>query len=188
MMYRDWNGYNYDIFLVKIYFSLIRVLCCKSKKLSLTFLYYIGQKTWLEDSWKLLYIDQSRFYNFFSRGEIQKWLMQLWNTLPFSKISHLQAEWCIEQGIFLHVIPVRIIVPWFNAEGKKFNPTTTNIRVLSFNYSFIGNMFAFPFFLEKRLLEKMGDYLTQISEIKKAKADISKSYFWHDVSNWNCRA
>ena len=51
-------------FLVKIYFSLIRVLKIKKKKLALTFL-CLGQETWLDNSLKLLYINQSRFYNFF---------------------------------------------------------------------------------------------------------------------------
>ena len=82
------------------------------------------------------------------------------------------ASW-VTQGIFLHVIPVWIIVPWFNAEGEKFNPMTTNIQILSFNYFFIGNMFVFPFILEKRPLQKVEGYVTQISEIKKAKTDIS---------------
>ena len=38
-------------------------------------------------------------------------------------------------------------------------------------------MFVFPFILEKRPLQKVEGYVTQISEIKKAKTDISKSYF-----------
>ena len=46
----DYNGYNYDTFLVKIYFSLIRVLKGKKKKLVLTFLYCLGQETLLDDS------------------------------------------------------------------------------------------------------------------------------------------
>ena len=35
----------------------------------------------------------------------------------------------------------------------------------------------FPFVLEKRPLQKVEGYVTQISEIKKAKTEISKSYF-----------
>ena len=31
-------------------------------------------------------------------------------------IRHLQAEYCIQQGIFLPVIPIRIIVSWFNTK------------------------------------------------------------------------
>ena len=38
---------------------------------------------------------------------------KLHNILAFITINHLQAESHIKQGIFLHVIPVRIIVPWF---------------------------------------------------------------------------
>ena len=38
-------------------------------------------------------------------------------------------------------------------------------------------MFVFPFVLEKLPLQKVEGYVTQISEIKKAKTDISKSYF-----------
>ena len=38
-------------------------------------------------------------------------------------------------------------------------------------------MFVFLFVLGKRPLQKVEGYVTQISEIKKAKTDISKSYF-----------
>ena len=38
-------------------------------------------------------------------------------------------------------------------------------------------MFVFPFVLEKRPLQKVEGYVTQISETKIAKTDISKSYF-----------
>ena len=41
----DYNAYNYDTFLVKIYFSLIRVLKSKKKRLALTSFYCIGQET-----------------------------------------------------------------------------------------------------------------------------------------------
>ena len=44
-MQRDYNSFNYDTFLVKIYFSLIRVLKSKKKKVALTFLYCLGQET-----------------------------------------------------------------------------------------------------------------------------------------------
>ena len=70
-MQRDYNGYTYDTFLAKIHFSLIRVLKRKKKKLALTFLYCLGQETWLDNSWKLIYINQSRFYNFFHMGKLK---------------------------------------------------------------------------------------------------------------------
>ena len=38
-------------------------------------------------------------------------------------------------------------------------------------------MFVFPFVLGKRPLYKVEGYVTQISEIKKAKTDILKNYF-----------
>ena len=71
IMERYHNGYNYDIFLVRIYFSLITVLKSKKKKLTLTFHYCLGQETWLDDSWKLIYRNQSRFYNFFHVGKFK---------------------------------------------------------------------------------------------------------------------
>ena len=46
-------------FLVKIYFSLIRVLKNKKNKLALAFLYCLGQETWFDNSWELLCINQS---------------------------------------------------------------------------------------------------------------------------------
>ena len=48
-MQRDCNGYNYDTFQVKIYFSLIRVLKSKKKKLALGLFCCLGQETWLDD-------------------------------------------------------------------------------------------------------------------------------------------
>ena len=47
--------------LAIIYFSLIRVLCRKKKKLTLTFLHCLGQETPLNNSWKLVYINQISF-------------------------------------------------------------------------------------------------------------------------------
>ena len=65
------------------------------------------------------------------------------------------------------------------------NPITTNIRTFSFNYSFIGNMFVFPFLPEKHPLLKVESYVTQILEIKKAKTDTAKSYFDMTFQTWN---
>ena len=59
---------NYHTFKVKIYFPLTRVLKRKKKKLALIFFYCLGQETWLDGSWKLTCINQSRFYNFFHVG------------------------------------------------------------------------------------------------------------------------
>ena len=56
---------NLTYFLAKIYLFFIIILKSKKKKLALAFLYCLGQETWLHDSWKLIYIKQSKFYNFF---------------------------------------------------------------------------------------------------------------------------
>ena len=37
-------------FLVKMYFSLIKVIKSNKKKMALTFLYYLGQETCFDDS------------------------------------------------------------------------------------------------------------------------------------------
>ena len=52
-----------------------------------------------------------RILYFLTPARIQKYLTKLQNILVFLRINHLQAELCIYQGIFLHVIPVRITVP-----------------------------------------------------------------------------
>ena len=39
-------------------------------------------------------------------------MFNMFNILAFLTIIHLPAESRIKQGIFLHVIPVRSIVPW----------------------------------------------------------------------------
>ena len=56
---------------VKNYFSLIRVLNSKKRKLKLTSFYCLDQETWLADSWKHIYINQSRFYKFFHVGKFK---------------------------------------------------------------------------------------------------------------------
>ena len=63
-MQNDCNDYNYHTFYAKIYFPLIRVLKSKKKKLALALFYCLGQETWLDESWKLICINQSRLCNF----------------------------------------------------------------------------------------------------------------------------
>ena len=70
-MQKDYNGYNSDTFQVKIYFSLVRVLKSKKKKLALTLFCCLGQETWLYDLSKLIHINQSRLYNFFHVGKFK---------------------------------------------------------------------------------------------------------------------
>ena len=57
-------------FSAKIHFSFIRVLKSKKKKLALTALCFV-QEIWLDDSWKLFYINQSRFYNLFHAEKLK---------------------------------------------------------------------------------------------------------------------
>ena len=52
-----------------------------------------------------------KILHFLTPARIQKCLTQLQNILAFLTINHLQAESRIQQGIFLHVIPVCVIVP-----------------------------------------------------------------------------
>ena len=52
-----------------------------------------------------------KILHFFTSARIQKCLTQPQNFLSFLTINHLQAESCVWQGVFLHVLPVRIIVP-----------------------------------------------------------------------------
>ena len=73
-------------FLAKIYICLIRVLKSKKKKLALTFLFCLGQETWLDDSRKLIYINQLRFYNFFYVGKLTNDNFEN----NFEKIYHFQ--------------------------------------------------------------------------------------------------
>ena len=51
------------------YFPLIKVIKSIKKKLALTSFYCLGEETWLDDSCKLIYIKQSRFYDFFQVGK-----------------------------------------------------------------------------------------------------------------------
>ena len=46
-----------------------------------------------------------------SRGKTKKFSTKIRNILAFSKINDPQAKSRIQQEIFLHVIPIRIIVP-----------------------------------------------------------------------------
>ena len=49
----------------------LRVLKSKKKKLAQTSFYCLRQETWLDDSWKLIHVHQSRFYNFFHMGKFK---------------------------------------------------------------------------------------------------------------------
>ena len=48
----------------KLNFIFSKSLKSKQKKLPLTLLYHLSQEITLGDSWNLICIDQSRFYNF----------------------------------------------------------------------------------------------------------------------------
>ena len=50
--------------------------------------------------------------HFLTPARIQKCLTEFQNILASLTINHLQAESRIYQGIFLHIIPVRIIAPY----------------------------------------------------------------------------
>ena len=81
------------------YLKLVRknkqwVLKSKKKQLAVTLFYCLGQETWLDDSWKLIHINQSRFCNFSIVN----------NKPPASLVMHITAN-------FHHVIPVYTIVP-----------------------------------------------------------------------------
>ena len=52
-----------------------------------------------------------KILHFLIPARIQKCLTYLQNILAFLTTNHLQDEPPIQQGIFLHVIPVHIIVP-----------------------------------------------------------------------------
>ena len=81
-------SYSYHTFKVKTYFSLIKVLKNQIKKRALTFL--------LDVSWKLIYTNQSRFYNFFYIRKFSNiYLTQLQSFLAFLTMSQLQSESCI---------------------------------------------------------------------------------------------
>ena len=61
---------------------------------------------------KKAYLDTPiKILNFVTPARIQKCLTKLQNILALLTINHLQAEPRIQQEIFLHVIPVRIIIP-----------------------------------------------------------------------------
>ena len=70
-MQRDQYSYNYHTFKTKMYLSLIRVLKSRKKKLTITSLFFLGQETWLDDSWKFIHINQSKFYNYFHEGKFK---------------------------------------------------------------------------------------------------------------------
>ena len=85
----------------------------KNKKMTQTLFYYVNREIWLVNSKRVICINQSRFYIFSHPREFKNVKNNFKiNISAFLLINHLQADSCIEQGIFLHVIPVYIIVPW----------------------------------------------------------------------------
>ena len=75
-LFKSWTNFLKEkktySFYTKNYFFLIRVPKSKKKKLVLTLFYCLGQETWLDDSWKLIFINQSRFYNFSQLGKFRR--------------------------------------------------------------------------------------------------------------------
>ena len=67
-MQGEFNGYNYDTFLIK---NMCFSLKSKKKKLALTLFYCPVHEKWLDDSLKLVYINQSKLYNFFHVGKFK---------------------------------------------------------------------------------------------------------------------
>ena len=59
-----------------------------------------------------LHIDQSRFYISSHPPVLKNFQINFKMFYFFLTKKHLQAESCIRQRIFLHFIPVRIIIPW----------------------------------------------------------------------------
>ena len=79
---------------VKIYFSLISILKSKKKKLALTSFYCLGQETWLDNSRKLICINQSRFYNFFHVRKFKNF--STFNNKPPARwVTHITKDFII---------------------------------------------------------------------------------------------
>ena len=80
------------------YLKLVRknkwVLKSKKKQLAVTLFYCLDQETWLDDSWKRIHINQSRFRNFSVVN----------NKPPASLVMHITTD-------FHPVIPVYTMVP-----------------------------------------------------------------------------
>ena len=82
----------------KIYFFLIRILLSKQKKLARTSFCCLDQEVWLDDSWKLIYINQSRFNNFFHVRKFKNFNVTLKyfaifnNRPPASWVAHLARD------------------------------------------------------------------------------------------------
>ena len=96
----------------------LRVLKSKKWKPALTFLYCLGQEKWSDDSWKLNYINQSRFYNFFHVEKLKnvyissRYFSISNNKPPASWVAHISRD-------FLTCYSCSIIVPWLHANAIK---------------------------------------------------------------------
>ena len=110
-MQKDYNGCNYHTFKAKTLSSLIRVLKSKKKKLALTSFYCLSQAAGLDDSWKLINIDQLRFYNLFHVGKFKMFNINskcssIFNKKPLASwVTYMTRD-------FLTCYSVPIIVSW----------------------------------------------------------------------------
>ena len=79
--------------------------------MALTSFYYVSWEILLGNSKELICIDQSRFYVFSHQQEFKnvtsKYFSFFNNKPSASWVAHITGD-------FLHVIPVHIIVPWWN--------------------------------------------------------------------------
>ena len=85
----------------------------KSKKKAATNFVLLCYLRNIVGQYKKAYLQRTiKILHFLTPMKIQKCFTKLENILAFLTINHLQAESHRYQGIFIHVIPVNIIVLW----------------------------------------------------------------------------
>ena len=101
------------VVLYKKLYLFIKSLKSKKKKLAQNFVLLCHSRNMVGQFKKANLRRPIKILQFLILARTQKCFAELQNILAFLKINHLESESRILQGIFLHVILLRIIVPWY---------------------------------------------------------------------------
>ena len=135
---RDYNGY----------FPHMKIIKSKKKKLAITSFYFLDQETRLNSSWKLIYINQSRFYNFFHVGN-SKMLNITSKYFSIFNGKHT-VIWIYLSSLFSHIWTtvhgfIRFIQSLFEIMNSSYTYATDDIESINLCYNFSKRFIWFSF-------------------------------------------
>ena len=168
---RDYNGY----------FPHMKIIKSKKKKLAITSFYFLDQETRLNGSWKLIYINQSRFYNFFHVGN-SKMLNITSKYFSIFNGKHT-VIWIYLSSLFSHIWTavhgfIRFIQSLFEIMNSSYTYATDDVESINLCYNFSKRFIWFSFSSFGRCF---------VFKWKNISLSLSRFQFFWLVQFFNCR-